>query len=77
MENERKKRKGHELKGNLRSKFKKVLKSDKGLKTKMSVLAEEEKSNKALVATLITSLLPGPSHPPLSTSIVPIIGKVV
>lgn len=50
-----------------KSKFKKALKTDKGLKTIMSVLAEEEKTNTALVAALQTvppPAVPAPLPPP-------------
>ena len=45
-----------------KNKFKKALKTDKGLKTIMTVLAAEEKTNTALVAAL-TSLPPPPVPP--------------
>ena len=64
------KRKSNESKGNWRSKFKKAMKTDKGLKTVMLILAEEEKSNQALVAALRgTSLPPVPDaiQPPRPT----------
>ena len=56
-----------------KSKFKKALKTDKGLKSIMTVLAEEEKTNTALVAALQTSTpipaapLP-PPPPPVATA---------
>ena len=48
-----------------KSKFKKALKTDKGLKSIMTVLAEEEKSNTALVAALQAT--PHPAPAPAST----------
>ena len=45
-------------KGNWHNKFKKALNTDKGLKTVMSILAEEEKTNQALVTALATVPLP-------------------
>jgi len=41
--------------GNWKKKFKKALKSDKGLKTVMSILSSEEKSNMAFVQALTSS----------------------
>ena len=76
-DNKGKRKKNDEVKGNWRSKFKKALKSDKGLKTVMSILAEEEKSNQALVAALTTTLPPKPSGPPLAKPAAPKTGVVV
>ena len=47
--------------GNWKKNFKKALRTEKGLKTVMSILASEEKSNKAFVAAL-TSALPHSSE---------------
>ena len=44
--------KGGKGKGNWKRKMKQALKTDQGLKTIMSILAEEEKNNTALVAAL-------------------------
>jgi len=48
---------GKQGNGNWKKKFKKALRTEKGLKTIMSILASEEKSNKEFVAAL-TSALP-------------------
>ena len=47
--------------GNWKKKFKKALKTDKGLKTVMSILASEEKNNMAFVEAL-TSAIPSTSN---------------
>ena len=47
-----------------KSKFKKALKTDKGIKTIMSALAEEEKTNTALVAALQAAEAPPPAPLP-------------
>jgi hypothetical protein len=49
--------------GNWKKKMKKALKTPHGLKSVMSVLAEEEKSNQGLVAALKTANLPPPPAP--------------
>ena len=53
-----KKKRTADQKENWRSKFKKAMKTDKELKTVMSILAEEEKTNQALVAALQGATLP-------------------
>ena len=52
---------GKQGNGNWKKKFKKALRTEKGLKTVMSILASEEKSNKAFVAAF-TSALPHSSE---------------
>ena len=49
--------------GNWKKRFKKALKSDTGLKSVMSLLAEEEKTNTAFVAALQTTFAPAPLPP--------------
>ena len=49
--------------GNWKKRFKKALKSDTGLKSVMSLLAEEEKNNTAFVAALQTTFAPAPLPP--------------
>ena len=60
------KRKNEEKAGNWKKKFKKAIKTDKGLKSIMSIMATEEQSNRALVTALAaasatTALPPVPS----------------
>ena len=52
--------------GNWKKKFKKALKSDKGLKSIMSIMASEEQTNQAFVSALAaaTTLPPAPSTQP-------------
>ena len=60
----KRKQDGNATGGNWKKKFKKALKSDKGLKTIMSMMAKEEQSNQSLVSALSsTSLPPTPSTP--------------
>ena len=72
------KRKNEEKGGNWKKKFKKAIKTDKGLKSIMSIMATEEQSNRALVTALAaasatTALPPVPStqappNPPPATA---------
>ena len=71
------KRKADTKANNWKKKFKRALKSERGLKTVMSVLADEEKENQALVSMLKASLTSSPvkqgsakppSNPPASVS---------
>lgn len=63
-ENRGTKRKAENKKNNWRNKMKKAMKTEKGIKTVMSILAAEEKTNKAFVAALSSSLPPEPSPTP-------------
>lgn len=68
MSNDSRKRKqeGNATGGNWKKKFKKALKSDKGLKTIMSMMAKEEQSNQSLVSALSSTALP-----PIPTTPIP------
>jgi hypothetical protein len=61
--------------GNWKKKFRKAIKTDKGLKSIMSIMASEEQNNQALMSALAaaTTLLPTPTpqvppHPPTVTA---------
>ena len=56
--NGKRKQEGNAAGGNWKKKFKKALKSDKGLKTIMSMMAKEEQSNQSLVSALSSTNLP-------------------
>ena len=62
----KRKQEGDATGGNWKKKFKKALKSDKGLKTIMSMMAKEEQSNQSLVSALSSTALP-----PIPTTPIP------
>jgi len=50
--------------GNWKKKFKRAIKTDKGLKSIMSIMASEEQNNQALVSALASATASPSLHPP-------------